>query len=236
MLTWAVGARHRLQDDVQEEHNVRLEFHDSESITELLASPEGFWIAERFLSLPAEVRPAAPRDDVDLPDGYLKLRSEWRDDPVLTPTLGTFLDLRAGLRESVFREAARSDLPFWLGHMRELLANSELSGHVRQRARYEIVVATLRGRGDMLPVDQVARAFLDESKQESDPARLEDAGNLLMYVHGAAQIATTTIRLTELDHWGAELASRIEELIPDAAPTDGRACSRRSGFLGSILR
>ena len=227
-----VGARHRLQDEVQEEHHVRLEFHDAESITELLASPEGFWIAERFLSLPAEVRPAAPTDDRGLPDGYLELRSEWRDDPVLAPTLATFLDLKSGLRESVFREAARGDLPFWLGHMRELLANSELPGLVRQRARYEIVVATLRGIGDMLPVDHVARAYLDESLQESDPARLEDAGNLLMYVHGAAQIAVTTIRPTELDHWNAELASRIEELIPDATPHKRASLLSALGFLG----
>ena len=227
-----VGARHRLQDEVQEEHNVRLEFHDAESITELLASPEGFWIAERFLSLPAEVRPTAPPDDEDLPDDYHELRSEWRDEPVLNPTLGTFLDLKAGLRESVFREAARGDLPFWLGHMRELLANSELPGHVRQRARYETVVATLRGTGDMLPVDQVARAYLDESLQESDPARLEDAGNLLMYVHGATQIAVTTIRPTELDHWNAELASRIEELIADATPHKRASLLSTLGFLG----
>ncbi len=227
-----VGARHRLQDEVQEEHNVRLEFHDAESITELLALPEGFWIAERFLSLPAEVRPAAPPDDGDLPDGYLELRSAWRDDPVLNPTLGTFLDLKAGLREAVFREAARSDLPFWLGHMRELLTNSELSDHVRQRARYELVVATLRGTGDMRPVDQVARSYLDESLQESDPARLEDAGNLLMYAHGAAQIAVTTIHPTELDHWNTELASRIEELIPDATPHRRASLLSTLGYLG----
>ena len=227
-----VGVRHRLQSEVLEEHNVRLEFHDAESITELLASPEGFWIAERFLSLPAEVRPAVPPDDGDLPDDYLELRRELRDDPVLYPTRGTFLDLKAGLRESLYREAARSDLPFWLGHMRELLANSELPGHVQQRARYEIVVATLRGTGDMLAVDQVARAYLDESLQENDPARLEDASNLLMYAHGAAQIAVTTIRPSELDHWNAELASRIEELIPDATPHRRASLLETLGFLG----
>ena len=116
--------------------------------------------------------------------------------------------------------------------MRELLANSELPGHVRQRARYEIVVATLRGTGDMLPVDQVARAYLDESLQESDPARLEDAGNLLMYAHGAAQIAVTTIRPTELDHWNTELASRIEALIPDATPHRRASLLSTLGFLG----
>ena len=227
-----VGARHRLQDEVQEEHNVRLEFHDAESITELLASPDGFWIAEHFLDLPAEVRPAVPADDGDLPEGYVQLRSKWRDDPVPYPTLSTFLDLKAGLRESIYREVARRDLPFWLGHMRELLANSELRDHIRQRARYELVVATLRGTGDMRPVDQVARAYLDESLQESEPARLEDACNLLMYAHGAAQIAVTTIRPAELDRWDAELTRRIEELIPDETPNRRASLLSALGFLG----
>ena len=105
-----VSARHRLQDEAQEDHDVRLEFHDAESIADLLALPEGFWIAEHFLSLPAEVRPAAPPDDGALPDGYVELRSKWREDPALYPTLGMFLDLKTGLRESMYREAARSDL------------------------------------------------------------------------------------------------------------------------------
>ena len=227
-----VGARHRLQEEAQEEHNVRLEFHDAESIADLLALPEGFWIAEHFLSLPAEVRPAAPPDDGDLPDDYVELRSAWREDPVLHPTLGTFLDLKAGLRESMYREAARSDLPFWLAHMRELLANSELSDHIRQRARYELVVATLRGTGSLRPVDQVARAYLDESLQESEPACLEDAGNLLMYAHNAALIGVTTICAAELDHWDAELARRIEELIPDETPHRRASLLLALGFLG----
>ena len=47
-----VGARHKLQGEAQEAHNVRLEFHDAESIADLLSLPEGFWIAERFLALP----------------------------------------------------------------------------------------------------------------------------------------------------------------------------------------
>ena len=227
-----VGARHRLQNEVHEEHNVRLEFHDLESITELIATPDGFWIAEHFLSLPAEVRPAAPPDDGNLPEDYVQLRIKWRDDPELCTTLGTFLDLKAGLRESLYREAAHRDLPFWLGHIRELLANSELPADIQQRARYELVVATLRGTGDMLPVDQVARAYLDESLQESEPARLEDAGALLMYVHSAAQIAVTTIRPAELDHWDAELTSRIEELIPDATPHRRASLLSTLGLLG----
>lgn len=227
-----VGARHKLQDKVQEDHSVRLEFHDAESIAELLASPDGFWIAEQFLSLPAEVRPVAPSDDVDLLDDYVELRDRWRNSSVLYPTLSTFLELKAGLRESLYRKAAHRDLPFWLGHLRELLANTELSDRTRQRARYELVVATLRGTGDMLPVDEVARAYLDESLLESEPARLEDAGTLLMYMHSAVQAAVTTISVTELDHWDAELARRLEKLILNETPHGRASLLSTLGFLG----
>ena len=232
LVSVPVGARHRLQEEVQEDHGVRLEFHDAESIAELLALPDGFWIAEHFLSLPAEVRPVAPSDDVDLLDDYVELRSRWRDSPVLYPTLSTFLELKAGLRESLYRQAAHRDLPFWLGHLRELLADSELSDRTRQRARYELVVATLRGTGDMLTVDDIARAYLDESLLESEPARLEDAGALLMYIHSAVQVAVSTISVAELDHWDDKLARRIEELIPDETPHGRASLLATLGFLG----
>ena len=130
------------------------------------------------------------------------------------------------------REAARSDLPFWLGHMRALLADSELPEHIRQRARYQLVVATLRGTGSLRPVDQVARAYLDESLQESEPVCLEDAGNLLMYAHNASLIGVTTICAVELDHWAAEFARRIEELIPDETPHRRASLLLALGFLG----
>ena len=50
-----VAARHALEAETHETYGVRLEFHDAESIADLLARPEGFWVAEHFLSLPAEI-------------------------------------------------------------------------------------------------------------------------------------------------------------------------------------
>ena len=43
-----VGKRHQLEVETQEQYGVRLEFHDAGSITNLLARPQGFWIAEQF--------------------------------------------------------------------------------------------------------------------------------------------------------------------------------------------
>ncbi|WP_420621947.1 hypothetical protein [Candidatus Poriferisodalis sp.] len=227
-----IGRRHALVDEVQEAHGIRLEFHDIESIAGLLARSEGFWIAEQYLALPAELRPDAPPDDGDLPETYLERRGLWREQRVEDATLAVFLDLKAGLRESVYSEAARNDLPFWLGLMRELLARPDLSAETQQRARYELIVATLRGTGEMRLVDDVARTYLDGSLTETEPARLDDACTLLMYACGAALRGVTTIRSDDLDRWSGALAERIEELVLNETPHRRAALLSALGFLG----
>ena len=133
-----MGTRHKLQSETQESYGVRLEVHDAESIANLLARPNGFWIAERFLSIPAEIRPDAEIDG-DLSAEYVERRRRWREKGSPYPTLGDFIDLKAGLRNTIFDQEARADLPFWLGLLRQFLANPDLPTHIRQRARYELV-------------------------------------------------------------------------------------------------
>ena len=223
-----VAARHKLESDMQQQHAIRLEFFDAEAITELLATPEGFWIAEQFLALPADVRPSQQLDDEDLSAWYLELRSRWREKRTPDPTLGDLIDMKAGLREATFRREARADLPLWLGLIREMLADPALPVPARQRARYELVVATLRGLGGLRPVDEVARAYLNDSLTESEPARIEDASVLLMYAKGAALRGLTTIGASELSDWHAGLSRRVEHLMVGAAP------HRRAGLLFTL--
>ena len=119
-----VGARHKLEVDTREQHGVELDFFDAEAISELLATPEGFWIAEQFLALPAEIRPLEQPDEEDLPAWYLQRRSKWREKRTPEPMLGDLIDLKAGLRHATFRAEAKPDLPFWLGLVRAMLADS----------------------------------------------------------------------------------------------------------------
>ena len=73
-----VATRHKLETETQESYKVRFEFHDAESIASLLAKPDGFWIAEQFLSIPAEIRPEANADDGDISAEYVEQRGKWR--------------------------------------------------------------------------------------------------------------------------------------------------------------
>ena len=90
-----VASRHRLEAETQETYGVHLELHDAESISNLLARPQGFWIAERFLSIPAEIRPEASPSEVDLSERYVERRQEWRDKSAANPSLGDLIDLKA---------------------------------------------------------------------------------------------------------------------------------------------
>ena len=232
LLPVPVAARHSLESQTQELHGVRLELFDGQAIAEQLATPEGFWIAEQFLALPADLRPSQQRDDEGLSARYVELRSRWREKRTPDPTLGDLIDLKAGLREATFKQEARADLPFWLGLIREMLANPALPASVRQRARYELVVATLRGLGDLRPTDEVARTYLHASITESEPVRLEDASVLLMYVNGAARRGITTITASERGHWQSGLRHRVEQLIVDAAPNRRASLLFVLGHLG----
>ena len=213
-------------------YEVRLEFHDAESIANLLARPDGFWIAERFLSIPAEIRPETAAIDGDLSAEYVEGRRRWREKGSPNPTLGDFIDLKAGLRKATFQQDARGDLPFWLGLIRQLLANPELPAHIRQRARYELVVATLRGTNDFRPVDDVARTYFKESLGETEPARLQDASTLLLYANTAVRAGLSSLTPAELGDWNVQLTRQTQDLVNHETPHRRASLLDALGHLG----
>ena len=218
-----VGVRHQLEHETHETYGVRLAFHDAESVANLIARPEGFWVAEHFLSIPAEIRPEPATTDGYLSTEYVERRRRWREQDHPIATLGDFIDLKAGLREAIFQQQARSDLPFWLGLVRQVLANPECPAHIQQRARYELVVATFRGTHEFRSVDDVARSYLKEAVNQTEPARLLDASTLLTYANTAAQWGITSLTPTELGDWNTRLTTRAQDLvIQETAETSHR--------------
>lgn len=230
-----VGARHQLTDWTEESYGVRLEIHDRESIANLLAKPSGFWIAERFLCIPADIRPETDESDGELSPEYAARRLNWRDKRIPNPTLGDFVDLKAGLRTATQYVEAQADLPFWIGLVRQLLADPQCPDGIRQRARYELVVATLRGTNQLKVVDDVTRDYLNEAINASEPTQLLDASILLMYANGAVQREITSLTPAELKHWNQSLTDRIQGLIAEEnSPTSYRRARllEAVGYLG----
>ena len=213
----SVNTRHRLQKKTLETHNLRLELFDAEALSEQLSRPDAFWIAVRFLSLPAELCPLLSEDEA-ISSAYMDLRDRWREKGSPCLTFGDFFDLKLGLREATMEPTARPDLPLWLGLIRQMLADASLPLSLRQRAQYELIVASLRGLGNLQHVDDVLREFLDHSLTETEPARLEDASVLLQYAAGAARYRVTSFSATDLAVWNEQLRNRVEELLPNATP------------------
>jgi tetratricopeptide (TPR) repeat protein len=56
-----VATRHEVIEWAQKTHSIGLEIHDGQSIAELLADREVFWIAEKYLSVPTVLREALER-------------------------------------------------------------------------------------------------------------------------------------------------------------------------------
>lgn len=227
-----VSSRHDLQTETWDLYQITLEFHDAESVSNLLARPEGFWIAERFLSIPSEIRPEATDVDDDRSAEYVERRRNWREKGLPNPTIGDFIDLKTGLRKAVFHKDARGDLPFWLGLIRQMLANPDLPAPLQQRARYELVVATFRGTNDFRPVDDVAHAYLTESLRETEPARLQDASALLMYANTAVRAGLSSLTPSNLGDWNTLLTKHIHELATHETPHRRASLLYALGHLG----
>lgn len=214
-----VGRRHKLQDDVRHDHSIELEVFDSRAIAQELALSDTFWIAARYLSLPAEIGPPPAADDS--PEWYSQLRNRWRERDAGN-TLADLLSVKRGLRHATFDKAARPDLPFWLALTRRF-AGAEFDEDLQHRARYEVSVATLRGAGDLTPADGLAAEFIEKACQADDPFELEDGSVLLMYCAGALMRAKTNLSPESLRDWNGRLQARVEQLLEQASTANRQA-------------
>ena len=98
-------------------------------------------------------------------------------------TPGALSEVRDGLRHATFDDEARVDLPEWLGYVGEFIDTGD--GELALRARYERVLAVLRGKNSLDGVEADIRAVIDADLSSERVALLDDAGQLLLYWGGA---------------------------------------------------
>lgn len=212
-----VSARHELQEHAHQQHGIDLEIFDSMAISTLLAEPDLVWVAEKMLDLPSNLVPA---NDLDLPQWYQELlrRIRQSDEPLTTP--GDFAAVRTGLRHATQQPEAQNDLAEWLQHARAFLDSgptSTTSEDVQMKARYEIVVATLRGMETLGNVEGYIDEFIDYAAASSASSDLTDASALISYWQGAwaSGIATTTS-----EHLMSQLKRVLDRVDALIAETD----------------
>jgi tetratricopeptide (TPR) repeat protein len=211
-----------LKTEARQQHEIELEILDGQALAEMLSHHDTFWMAARWLAVPAEYGPERFDTGAIEPAWYVESRERWRAAQHPPTTMGEVMEVRAGLRRATFHANARPDLSLWLAWMTQSCA-SEHAHHVRQRARYETAVAQLRGAGDLRPADDHVGAFLgDLDLEEATWAELMDASVLIQYVVGAALRGRTTYDVDWIAGWNRRLQEAIATRLrrKDLTPTE----------------
>lgn len=206
--------RHEMQQWAVREHGVALEVIDGSALSEWLAEPELYWIAQEYLHLPAELapQPDQPEHEGQLPAWYVELRAYWQEPSRQPVNLGDLFDLRYGLRHAIPPGPARADLPGWLSLMTRLAEHSP-DPEVRLPAVYEIVAARIRGTADLDPAEPLIRQFINEVQQSDDPGLLFDASVLIQFCVMAAGLGYTDIPMAEATGWTPLLRRHVDQLL-----------------------
>lgn len=146
-VTLAPAARHRAQDDARADHGIRLEVVDQRAIAELLTDPPCRWLAQHYLSVPADMLggadPGPPR-----PAWYEEARARFADaaERHVSNHAELALVVRC-VRHAWETEGLEPDDGLWLDLLGDLWgAPDGFSTERGLRAFYEAFVYLLRGR------------------------------------------------------------------------------------------
>ena len=213
-----VARRHKLQSWAKENYSIELEIHDGQSISELLADQEVFWIAERYLGIPSEIFPRGE----DKEDWYSQSLKFWKEKNKPDFSYADFYEIKAAIRYATFTSEVKQDLPFWIRVM-ETFISPDSPEPLKCRVIYEITVASLRGLGTLIGQEERLREYFDIIPKLEDPVDLEDASALLNYCIGASYRNIVQLTDDELSTWRNKLLSRVEERLK-AANTAGLKC------------
>jgi hypothetical protein len=211
-----VATRHKIIEKTQTEHGVRLEILDGQTLTALLCDRDTFWIAVEFLDIPVHVAPEEPG-----PEWYASSRARWLARTAQASTGGDVIELSACVRFATFNEAFRGDVSLWLDRLAPLLRD-DVDPVLRRRARYEIVVATYRGLGDLRPADELVRLALSDAALSSSAEELDSADILYQYAEAAWLNNATDLSADELHTFGEQLEQQLVRLLGSAAVPDRR--------------
>ena len=205
-----VARRHELQEFCKETYGATLDIFDGQALADILAGRDTFWIAEQFLSIPADEWPAESTSEQ-----YQALRARWLALSEKPQNYAEFLDIKQGLRTATFEETAKPDLSSWLKLMRDFVADN-MSGRLVQKARYEISVAELRGHGSLDPALPYVEQFFDNLSSSSNSGELMDGAVLSVYAWGAIGHRQTSITEEKVCGWKRKIEDIIDAALSNA--------------------
>ena len=200
----AKAKRHKLQEWARERHSLHLEIHDGNAISLHLADAETFWIAERYLQIPASIFP--PRHATEETSWYHEALQAWQNRDADKMNLADFSAVRGALRHATTE--APADLSFWLSLLEDYFTKCSLE-FFQRRARYEITVATMKARGSLFGHEDHLRAYFGSVRALIDPAEVEDVCVLLNLCIAARLHNQFNVPPDEIRGWIVETTARI---------------------------
>jgi hypothetical protein len=213
----AVGKRHGLREQVRNEYGVRLEIIDGEAIAVQLTDRQNFWIARRFLDVPDALTPEGEQG----PSWYAETKARWTQREQPPSTYGDLQELREAGRATVFGDAPKADVEFWLERLRALA--DPRGDHLRRAAFYQLAVLSLRGIETLHGLEEDIGVYFSHTEILEGQGELEDAEVLLTYVSIARRVGHVLLHGRDIESWRANLIARLEDQLA-AAETPGRQC------------
>ena len=184
----------------------------------MLADRDTGWIADKYLEIPSELWPPSSLDE-----HYTSARDRWLARKQTPENYADFLDIKRGLRTATFEYDAKRDLGEWIEAMRSFIAEG-VSERLIQKARYEISVAELRGRGSLDPAMPLVETFLATATSDRPAAELLDAAVLTVYAWGSNYHGESSASPEQLKEWLRRNDALLAEALA-ATPSRGRPLS-----------
>jgi hypothetical protein len=206
-----VAARHKLQAWAQNTHQVGLEVYDGNAIAELLGGRDVFWIAERFLNIPAEIFPPIPSENETW---YGKVLSDWKGKTPSGKSFPEFVEIRLAARQAFLKSDLRQDLPFWINLIESNFLTSPFDA-IRRRSIYEVCFLNLRGLNSLEGYEDLLRGYFSDLDGLSNPTDLEDARVLASYCTGALGQGVVGLSFDEVSAWQHKIIGRIDQRLAE---------------------
>ncbi|GGZ32918.1 hypothetical protein [Asticcacaulis endophyticus] len=205
-----VSTRHKLIAECKAQFDASLVIFDGLAIADQLSDTDTFWIAEQYLSVPSEFFPQESDSD------YAALRDRWLAVKRPAESLADFLDIKMGLRTATHEEYAKPDIIKWLARMKDY-ASEPNSNRMKQKARYEVSVAELKGRGNLDPAIDYIRAFFADFPVTALTANdLLDGAIVVAFCQGSITTQQSSLTRREVEGFAnvveAVLARKLTEI------------------------
>jgi hypothetical protein len=203
----AVALRNKFKTEALSKYGIRLEIVDSKAIAEFLADRELLWIAERYLSLPIDLRMP---EDSSAPSWYRSLL----DDQEIPQSMSsdTFYQLKSAIRHATAVPECHSDIPKLVEHLRRFRSHPRKT--IVRKAFYEEFVAMLRGLNAAEGYESQILDYLADVDQLAEPDELEDLSTILGYASGATERGILAIDPKEFEIVHEKLLARIDTHLP----------------------